>query len=268
MVNRNLHETSTEHPPRAGTQSIERSVRILTALASHGTSGWTLPDLARHCALDRGTARRILMYLVSERLARYRPADRHYLAGPFVYELSLSLPHYRDFERTATAALERLPVGRDVARFLSFRSGDEFVCAARLFGASQGYSLHIGARRPLVSSAAGIAMLVGLPPLQARQQFEASLAAWDKPAGAPSAADLCAIFESSLRAGFAKNEGLISPGWESYAVGVRNPQAEPFASLMVTFATGQLTAERTAAACAALQDAALKLEQAVTPDFQ
>ena len=255
-------------PARAGTQSIERTIKILTALASHGISGWTLPDLARHCQLDRGTVRRILLCLVGERLARYRSTDRHYLAGPFLYELSLSLPHYREFERTAIAALQRLPVGRDVARFLCFRSGEEFVCAARLCGASQGYSMHEGARRPMASSAAGTAILVGMPCQQGQALFESSLAAWDRGSGGPSAASLQALFDASLQAGFGKNEGLLSPGWHSYAVAVRNHQGEPFASLMVTAGAGQLSAERAAAACAALKAAAAELEQALTGEFR
>ncbi len=261
-------DTTAQAPARAGTQSIERTVRILTALASHGISGWTLPDLARHCQLDRGTVRRILLCLVGERLARYRPSDRHYLAGPFLYELSLSLPHYREFERTAISALERLPLGRDIARFLCFRSGDEFVCAARLCGASQGYSLHEGARRPMASSAAGIAMLVGMPCEKGRALFDASLAAWDRSNGGPSAAALKTLFDLSLQAGFGKNEGLLSPGWHSYAVAVRNQQGEPFASLMVTATASELSPERAGAACAALKAAAAELEQAVTVEFR
>lgn len=263
-----LDDTTPNAPARAGTQSIERTVRILTALASHGISGWTLPDLARHCQLDRGTVRRILLCLVGERLARYRPSDRHYLAGPFLYELSLSLPHYREFERTAIATLERLPLGRDVARFLCFRSGDEFVCAARLCGASQGYSMHEGARRPMVSSAAGMAMLVSMPRDKGRALFESSLAAWDRANGGPSTSALKALFDSSLHAGFGKNEGLLSPGWLSYAVAVRNHQGEPFASLMVTMASSELPPERVGAACAALKAAAAELEQAVTAEFR
>jgi len=258
--------------PRSGTQSIERSVRILKALASHGTTGWTLPDLSRHCGLNRGTTRRILMCLVAERLALFRAADHRYLAGPFLFELSLSLPQYRDFERQATAALDQLPLGRDIARFLCFRSGGDFVCAARLHGTGQGYSLHAGARRPLASSVAGIAMLVGLPPAPAREQFEASLAlaAPTGPSGSAGAAgpeaghathaSLRAVFDASLAAGFGRNEEQLSPGWHSYAVAVHDAQGVPFASLMV--AAWQLPSERAKAALAALQAAARQLEEA------
>jgi len=251
--------------PRSGTQSIERTVRILRALASHGTTGWTLPDLSRHCALDRGTARRILVCLVGERLALYRASDRRYLAGPFLFELGLALPHYHDFERRATAALEHLPVGRDIARFLCFRSGHEFVCAARLFGTSQGYSVHAGARRPLGSSVAGMAMLLGLPPQEARDQFEASIAGGIAHGPNATPAAMRAVFEISLAAGIGKNEGMLSPGWHSYAVGIRDAEGTPFASIMV--GAWQLPPERTESACIALQAAARELEEAMPPSL-
>jgi DNA-binding IclR family transcriptional regulator len=255
-----------ELPPRAGTQSIERTVRILTALASRVPSGWRLPDLASHCELDRATVRRILGCLVRERLAEHRMDDQRYLPGPMLFELGLALPRHGEFQRAAIACLERIAAGRDVGRFLCFRSGLELVCAGRVSGVAHGYTLHEGARRSLVSSVAGIAMIVALPPGEAERVFRDALAIHERGGGARSAG-IRSMLRKSLQAGMGINEGFLTPGWNSYAVAVRNARGEPFASVMVTAGAEHWTPERVASICKTLGAAALQLQEAGKTDL-
>ena len=46
---------------------LDRLIGLLRALASRARFGWRLCDLAQHCGIDKGTARRMLSCLVSER---------------------------------------------------------------------------------------------------------------------------------------------------------------------------------------------------------
>ena len=60
---------------------------LLREVASRGSSGWRLTDLAAHCGLDKATAYRMLRCLEEERLVKRRASDRHYLPGPLLFEL-------------------------------------------------------------------------------------------------------------------------------------------------------------------------------------
>ena len=83
---------SSSTAPRSGTQSIERAALLLRELATRGTAGWSLRDLALHCELDRATVHRMLKCMVRERLVQQRAADQRYLLGPLAFELGASLP--------------------------------------------------------------------------------------------------------------------------------------------------------------------------------
>src|SRR5919106_3409986 len=74
-----------------GTQTVGRAVSLLREVAARGSFGWRLTDLAAHCGLDKATAYRMLKCLEEERLVKRRASDRHYLPGPLLFELGLTL---------------------------------------------------------------------------------------------------------------------------------------------------------------------------------
>src|SRR4051812_48211381 len=138
---------------RSGTQSLERGAQLLRALAARGTVGWRLSELAARCGLDKGTAHRMIGCFVRERLARQR-ADRRYVPGPLLYELSLAVPQHAAFQSSAGAALEEAARRLRAHAFLLLRSGADFVCAANAGVASvKGLAHEVGLRRPLAVSA-------------------------------------------------------------------------------------------------------------------
>src|SRR5258706_819516 len=154
---------------RSGPQSLERGVRVLRELAARGTVGWRLSDLAERCGLDKGTAHRIVSCYVRERFARQREGDRRYVPGTLLFELSLALPPYYAFQAAAAAPLARAAKRLGGHAFLCLRSGADFVCAANAgVPGIKGLAHEVGLRRPLVVSAGGVAILVALPPAQAK----------------------------------------------------------------------------------------------------
>lgn len=243
---------------RLGTQSIERSVQLLVCLARHVPFGWKVADLADHCEMDKGTTRRILGALTRQRLAQYQASDKRYLPGPLLFELGLARPEYSHFQRESINCIEKLDVGADIGRFVCIRSGYEFVCAGQVGGLSQGYSLHVGARRPLATSAAGIAMITAYPEGQARQLFAECLSRLPQQAIKKTAA-IETMFARSLQAGIAINQGYLTPGWSSYAAVVRDKNDEPFASILITAVSEDFTEQRVTRVREALLEAADQL---------
>ena len=175
MTKRNANGGAAGAP--GGTQSIERAVALLREISARGHFGWRLTDLADRCSLSKGTTHRMLMCLVRERLVKQRPNDRHYLPGPMLFELGLSLPELSALQNKAKSLACGAGKRRPSAAFLFFRSGDDFVCAERE-GSTDLKALTIfpGTRRPLATSAGGAAMLLDLPVPEARATARRNLA--------------------------------------------------------------------------------------------
>ena len=147
---------------RKGTQSIQRSVLLLKAVAERRDIGWRLGDLAQYCCLEKTTAHRMLKCLVAERLLRQRSEDRRYIPGPLLFELATSLPAYMGFRDAVHADLESIARRLNSIAFLHLRAGNEAVCIDRAGNASVNPLTVIGTRRPLTLSTAGVAILIAM----------------------------------------------------------------------------------------------------------
>ena len=217
---------------RSGTQSIERSIRLLRALAARARFGWRLTDLARHCEMDKGTARRILHCLVRERLAERGLDDQRYLPGPLLFELSFALPEHDEFRSHAFPLLERLARETRTVAFLCLRSGDDLVCAARVGELpDQAFTLNPGTRRPLINSAAGAALLAAMPDDERQAVFERNCKALEQSGYALRTLER--LLRRSIDAAMGYNEGCYVPGWNSYACVLRD-ERQAWAAVMIS----------------------------------
>lgn len=229
-----MKEATTKlRKPLHGTQSLERAIRVLKALASRSATGWRLTDLAARCELDKATAHRILRCLEDNRLARRR-ADRHYAVGPLLFELGLSVPALAQFQARSRPALSRLSRRPGGAALLYLRSGEDFVCAARVGDATvRGLSVEVGTRRPLAVSAPGIAMLLALPAKEGERILAANLAA-ARSYGEVRVRSVQAAIRRSRQAGAGLNLGDIVAGLWSFGVPLVDSAGAPFAAIGLT----------------------------------
>jgi DNA-binding IclR family transcriptional regulator len=216
---------------RSGTQSIGRAMALLREVAARGHFGWQLGDLALRCGLDKGTTHRLLAHLKRERMVAQRAADRRYLPGPLMFELGLALREHGAFIDACEVPLDRLARRLNAVALLCLRSGADFVCAGRA-GAlpEQSLSLQVGTRRPLLASSAGVAILLALPKEEAREILEQNRQMLRR-GGVPLAA-LDRMWRQSQARGLGANEQDMVPGWNAYAVAIRDARSVPFASLM------------------------------------
>ncbi|GAB5101282.1 IclR family transcriptional regulator [Caballeronia sp. HLA56] len=149
---------------RSGTQSLERAIRILRVLASRHRTGWRLSDLAACCGLDKSSTHRLLACLIRERLAQQRSKDLRYILGPLAWELGLSVPFHPELEGSCHERLAAVALRFDGIAFLMLRSGYEYVCALRAGHADlRAVSVGVGTRRPLITAAAGVSILLSMP---------------------------------------------------------------------------------------------------------
>ena len=240
---------------RQGTQSIERTLELLRLIATRGQFGWRLSDLAAHCSLRSSTVHRLLACLARERFVKQRGSDRHYIPGPMLFELSLSLPQYAEFLEACSGPLSRLARRIGTVSYLMLRSGADFVCAAR--GGSptlKAHSIEIGTRRPLMSAAGGVAMLVALGEEEMRRIVDRNLHDVRR-FGTARASSLQKVLRESLKQGFGIHQGQITPGVHALGLAVFRSDGMPFASLSVVGSADALPPSRTRQVLSLLRDA-------------
>ncbi|TAL02559.1 MAG: transcriptional regulator [Rhodospirillaceae bacterium] len=191
----------------------------------------------------------MLMCLVSERLIRQRPGDRSYVPGPMLFELGLSsLPERNELQYAARSRLSALAKQTSGVAFLYFRSGDDFVCAARVGSAkleAKALTIFPGTRRPLVLAAGGAAILIALPKTEAQATMRRNMAHLGDYTDA-SVQGIHRMMQRSYAEDFAVNAGDIVPEVSSCAVGLRDATGTPFASIALAGPTRAFPLERLA----------------------
>ncbi|CAG4900036.1 IclR family transcriptional regulator [Paraburkholderia gardini] len=219
---------------RFGTQSLARGIRLMRTIATRPQVGWRLTDLAIACGQDKATVRRMLACLVEERLVEQRASDRRYLPGPFMYELGLALPQYGAFQRRADVIVEEFALRMGGIALLQLRSGSDFVCAIRA-GTVQmtGAMVYPGGRRPLFTSAGGIAILQTLPPEEANAILIDNVNQEIKRHGVSRLTSLQKMRDRSERHGFGVNFGYVVPKSYAFAVPVRGLNGAAFGAVCI-----------------------------------
>ncbi|SDD31758.1 IclR family transcriptional regulator [Paraburkholderia lycopersici] len=239
--------------PRSGTQSLERAICLLRELASRNRAGWRLGELAARCEIDKGSAHRLLACLIRERLVEQRSSDRRYQLGPLLWELALSAP-----PRTAPPDVcrERLTA---VARrfgglaFLMLRSGNEYVCAMRAGHAElRAISVEAGTRRPLITSAGGVSILLALPEYDAQRIRANNIRQELSRCGDVRLRSLDQMYRRSQAFGYGVNLGDVVPGIHAVGVPVFSRPGKPVASLCLMTWSDSLPEARVDEACEAL----------------
>lgn len=230
---------------RTGTQSLLRGVALLRALATRGQFGWRLSDLAAACGLDKGTAHRILAALAQERLVQQRASDRHYLPGPLLFELGLSLQGPAALQRRAEQNLTALARRLGGVACLLLRSGSEYVCSVRADAVPLSeLMVYPGTRRPLFTSVGGVAILQTLPREEARQVLVDNIAQEVARRGTARLGALQRMRERSDAAGFGVNLGDVVPSLHAFAVPLPGPDGSAYGAVCLMGHAERFGAER------------------------
>jgi len=226
------HLLTHETVHRSGTRSLSRALKLARVVASRPVMGWRLADLAVACDLDRGTVHRMLACMVAERFVEQRATDRHYLPGPLMFELGLALPQHTRYHQNAQAIITQLAHRMCGVVIFLLRSGNEFVCSARA-GACElaGAMVHVGARRPLITSAGGVAILQTLDAGAQHVITAENVAQEIKRHGTSRLDGINRMLSRSAHFGFGVNLGDVASGLHAFGVPVRDKLGETFAGL-------------------------------------
>jgi len=160
----NMSEHDSNAPSQNGTQSIGRTIKIISYIASYNVEGVRLVDLASSLNLSRPTVYRILQFLVAEGWVMRRSNSQKYFLGHFLFELGLTAAPQFKFRDLCQPSLERIARKTQYVSFLTIRSGVDAISIARSKGMSfELPALQIGVHRPLGIGAGSLALLMNLP---------------------------------------------------------------------------------------------------------
>ena len=154
--------------------SLKRGVAILKLLATAGSKGCPLTEIAQRAEMPHPSAHRVLQQLIAERLVQHHRETRRYRLGPLAFELGIAGSTMHDIRDLCEPAMQRLALATEDTVYLVVRSGFEAVCMHRLEGSFpiRTLVLEVGSRRPLGVGAGGLAILAAIPPEERAEIIE------------------------------------------------------------------------------------------------
>lgn len=165
--------TGPGRPPRPATRtrpsdgSVRAVRRALAVLRSFTLSdrALALGEIAERAALDKGTTRRLLITLMTERLIEQDLATKGYSLGLGVLELASGFTPCDDLRQRAQPVLAAIAEATEATAFLGVVHDETALCIGRVDGgqAIQIRSWSIGGRMPL-SCGAGPRVLLAFRP--------------------------------------------------------------------------------------------------------
>lgn len=232
----------------SGSQSIERAVAALRAIASAGEGGATVASVATRTDLNRTTAHRIAAALSREGFVERDEVSGRLFLGPELAALGALAALRHGVHQPAIAGLARLSAQTGDTAFLSAPSGYESVCLRREEGSFpiRTQVLWPGQRQPLGAGAGSLALLAAMPDdaVAAAIGVNRERLLRDYPNFASDR--LPELIQRVRRDGYAVNEGLIVPGSWAVGVAIRNPRGEPVAALSVAAIEARMSPNRRA----------------------
>lgn len=233
--------------PVSGTRTLSRGIQLLRVVASRPDVGWRLSDLAHACDLDKATVHRMLMCLVNEGLVEQRASDKHYMPGPMLFELGMALPARHQFQRFAEKVLEEFARQHAGTVLFLLRSDTDFVCSLHINLTGQAIStmLYPGARRPMITSAGGAAILLALSPDEQQRVLRDNVAREQSRHGPARLESIQKMLDMSAAYGFGVNLGFLVPGSHAFAVPVRSRHDLVYGSVCLIGAANDYPAQDT-----------------------
>jgi len=145
---------------QGGTQSVQRALALLRAVAEHNRQGARLSPLARKLGLHVATARRLLQVLAEEGVVTYDPVTKLYHLGLELFRLGNKAQQYGISNRFRPA-LENIALETQDTVFLLIRLGNDALCVDMIQGEYpiRTILVNVGSRRPLGIGAGSLALI-------------------------------------------------------------------------------------------------------------
>ena len=234
--------------------SLKRGVVLLRLLATGGSRGLPLTDMAAKSGLPHPSVHRVLKQLMAERMVEHNPETHRYRLGPLVFELGLAGSIMFDMRDLCEPSMKALAQSTTDTVYLVARSGFDAVCVHRLEGTFpiRTLVLDVGSRRPLGVGAGGLAVLAAIENDERGEIIERvspNLSAF----GGLTAAGLAKACAQARDHGAAVIQDTVNLGVSAVGVAFRDPMGQPVGALSVAALSQRMTKQRIREIAAALK---------------
>jgi DNA-binding IclR family transcriptional regulator len=193
--------------------------------------------LARDLGLPRSTTYHLLTELARAGFVVHLPEERRYGLGVSAFELGSAYLRQEPLARLARPVLGRLVDAVGQSAHLAVLHGREvlYVVEERAPGRPP-LVTDVGVRLPAQLTASGRAVLAHLPPAHVRALFPDAGAFVDRHGTGPATlSQLRRVLSRVRTAGYATEDGEVTPGFGSVAAAVFDHTGHPVAGAAVTF---------------------------------
>lgn len=193
--------------------------------------------IARDLGLPRSTVYHLLSVLRDRGFVVHLPEERRYGLGTAAFELGSAYSRQEPLRWIAGTVLARLVAETTHnGHFAVLHGRDTLYLIEERAAGRPSLVTEVGVRLPAPLTASGLAMLAALPPAQVR-------ALWPSrgdlvrrhDAGPASLTELRRILAETRRAGYAREDGSVTPGYASVAAAVLDHMGHPLAAVTLTF---------------------------------
>jgi DNA-binding IclR family transcriptional regulator len=224
-----------------GVPAARQALGLLQALAR---SPGPVPaaSLARDLGLPRSTTYHLLTELIDAGFVVHLPEERRYGLGVSAFEIGSAYSRQEPLARLARPLLARLVDAVGHSAHLAVLHGREVLYVVEQRAPNRPPLVtDVGVRLPAQLTASGRALLADLPAPQVRALFPNADAFVDRHGGGPQKlSELRRLLGEVRRAGFASEDGEVTPGFASVAAAVHDHAGRPAAGIAVTFPTGDV----------------------------
>lgn len=229
--------------PRGGVPAARQALALLQAMARQ-PGPVPAAALARDLGLPRSTTYHLLAELQAAGFVVHLPEERRYGLGVSAFELGSAYMRQEPLARLARPVLARLVDAVGHTAHLAVLHGREvlYVVEERAPGRPP-LVTDVGVRLPAQLTASGRAVLAHLPAAHVRALFPDTSAFVDRHGTGPATLSALRRVLSEVRqAGYATEDGQVTPGFSSVAATVYDHASRPVAGAAVTFPSETLDA--------------------------
>jgi DNA-binding IclR family transcriptional regulator len=248
----------------ANAPAATHALGVLKLLAAH-VAPMPAAAIARELGLPRSTVYHLLAVLREEGFVVHLPEQRRYGLGVAAFELGSAYARQEPLRWIAGTVLARLVDATTHNGHMAVLHGRDvlYVIEERAAGRPS-LVTDVGVRLPASLTASGLAMLAALPAAQLRALFPGRGAFVQRHGVGPqSLTGLRRELGSVRAAGYAEEDGSVTPGFASVAVAVLDHAGHPAASIALTFPAGEVDAPGRAELAARVVRAAAQVAQRI-----
>jgi DNA-binding IclR family transcriptional regulator len=229
--------------------NVPAATHALALLKVLGRQASPMPAaaLARELELPRSTTYHLLKAMIAEGFVVHLPEQRRYGLGVAAFELGSAYARQEPLRWIATPALARLvqATGHN-GHFALLDARDVVYVIEERAAGRPSLVTDVGVRLPAHLTASGLSILAALPPAQLRALYPSRSSLVQRDGRGPGTlAALLRELATTRSAGYAMEEGTVTPGFSSVASVVSDHRGYPVAAVALTYpADSVTTAER------------------------